>query len=342
MRKLATIQKILETNQIPDADYIELVKIMGWQCVAVKNEFKPGDLCVYFEVDSYLPIDERFEFLRASSYRNNEYMGEGFRVKTAKFRGEISQGLALPLSAFPELNNCTEGDDVTDLLNVRKWEMPEQLSSAGTAIGSKPFGIPTTDETRIQSVPDFLEHFIDKPYYISTKMDGTSCTIYVKEGKVGVCGRNTEYKEENDKCSMWAYVNKHNLKEKLIELGEDIALQGEFCGGGIQKNRLKLTEPALYIFDVIKIGDNGTLNKCGLNEILEYCNKLDLQSVPIEETGDAFRYTLPELIERAKGKYASGLDKEGIVVRTQEYGRVGNDKLSFKVINNDFLAKEKG
>ncbi|MCL2058371.1 MAG: 2'-5' RNA ligase [Oscillospiraceae bacterium] len=268
-------------------------------------------------------------------------MGEGFRVKTVKFRGEISQGLALPVSLFPEVSACAVENDVTDLLKVRKWEMPEQVGSAGISIGDKPYGIPTTDEIRIQSMPNFLEHFMGKPYYISTKMDGTSCTVYVKDNKVGVCGRNNEYKEDNESCSMWAYVNRCGLKESLIALGEDIALQGEFCGAGIQNNRLKLFEPTLYIFDVIRIGENDRLIKCGLDGILDYCGKLGINSVPIEETGDSFNYSLPELIERAKGKYASGLDKEGIVVRTHEYGRIGNDKLSFKVINNDFLIKEK-
>ena len=341
MRSLATILKIGEVRPIPDADMINLVIIKGWQCVAKKGEFAPGDVCVYFEVDSYLPIDGRYEFLRKSSYRNNEYMGEGFRIKTVKFRGEISQGLALPVSLFPEISGCAEGEDVTERLGVKKWEMPEQVGSAGISVGDKPFGIPTTDETRIQSIPDFLEHFTGKPYYISTKMDGTSCTVYVRDGKVGVCGRNEEYKEDPESCSMWAYVYKHGLKEKLIGLGENIALQGEFCGAGIQKNRLRLFEPALYVFDVIKIGEYDRLTKCGLDDILAYCGKLGLESVPIEETGDSFDYTLAGLIERAKGKYASGLDKEGIVVRTREYGRVGSDKLSFKVINNDFLAKEK-
>jgi RNA ligase (TIGR02306 family) len=341
MRNLATTQYISETKPITGSDFIELVIVKGWQCVAKKGEFKPGDLCVYFEVDSYLPVDERYEFLRKTSYRNNEYMGEGFRVKTVRFRGEISQGLALPLSSFPEISVSADGIDITSQLNVKKWEMPEQVGTAGIRIGDKPFGIPTTDETRIQSIPEFLEHFMGKPYYISTKFDGTSCTVYVKDGKVGVCGRNDEYKEDIETCSMWAYVYKHDLKDKLITLGEDIALQGEYCGAGIQKNRLRLYEPALYIFDVIKISDDDRLRKCGLDEILYYCNKLGLESVAIEETGDSFNYTLPELIEKARGKYPSGLDKEGIVVRTREYGRVGSDKLSFKVINNDFLAKEK-
>ena len=245
------------------------------------------------------------------------------------------------MSLFPEIPAATENADVTEILGVKKWEMPEQVGTAGIAVGDKPYGIPTTDETRIQSIPEFIGHFIGKPYYISTKMDGTSCTVYVKDGKVGVCGRNDEYKEDPESCSMWAYVHKHSLKEKLVALNENIALQGEFCGAGIQKNRLRLYEPALYVFDVIKIGDGDLLKKCGLDEILAYCGKLGVESVPIEEVGDDFRFTLPELIEKARGKYASGLDKEGIVVRTREYGRVGNDKLSFKVLNNDFLAKEK-
>lgn len=341
MRNLVTIQKIANVKPIEGADMIELVFIKGWQCVSKKGEFKPGDSCIYFEVDSFLPIDGRYEFLRKTSYRNNEFMGEGFRIKTISFRGEISQGLALPLSSFPEIKETAVGTDITEALNVRKWELPEQVGNAGTAIGDKPFGMPTTDETRIQSMPEFLDNFTGKPYYISTKMDGTSCTVYIKDGKVGVCGRNNEYKEETDKCSMWAWVYKHGLKDKLLALGENIALQGEFCGEGIQKNRLKLMEPNLFVFDVIKFGEGGKLSKCGLLEIQDYCARLGVDTVPIEEAGDNFTYTLDELIEKAKGKYSSGMDKEGIVVRTQDYGHADGHKLSFKVLNNDFLKKEK-
>ena len=341
MRHLATMQKIAEVKPIPEADMIELVVIKGWQCVAKKGEFAAGDACVYFEVDSFLPIDERYEFLRKTSYRNNEYMGEGFRIRTIRLRGEISQGLALPPSSFPEVAGAAEGDDVTDALKVRKWEIPEQLGTAGLAIGDKPHGIPTTDEARIQSIPEFLEHFMGRPYYISTKMDGTSCTVYVKDGKVGVCGRNSEYAEDDATCSMWAYVHRHGIHERLAALGEDIAVQGEFCGAGIQKNPLGLYEPSLFVFDVVRILGNGRIEKCGLDGILSYCGRLGLTTVPIEEEGESFSYDLPGLLERAKGKYPNGRDKEGIVVRTREHGSVGHDKLSFKVINNDFLVKEK-
>ena len=342
MRSLVTIQEILDVKPIEGADVIELVLIKGWQCVAKKGEFRKGDLCVYFEVDSYLPIDERYEFLRRSSHRNNEYMGEGFRVKTMTMRGELSQGLALPISLYPEIAPRI-GLDVTDQLGVRKWEQPETASSSGAEIGEKPFGIPTTDETRLQSMPEFLEAFKGKPYYITTKMDGTSCTIYCMEGKVGVCGRNYEYKEDPATSAIWAWVHKHGVKDKLLELGENIAVQGEFCGAGIQKNRMKLLEPTLYVFDVVMLFEGGGGKKAGLAELRRYCERLGLDMVPIEETGEDFNYTLAELLEKARGKYASGLDKEGIVVRTQEAGHdyTINHKASFKVLNNDFLKKEK-
>ncbi|MDR0490403.1 MAG: 2'-5' RNA ligase [Oscillospiraceae bacterium] len=342
MRNLATVQEISDVRQIEGADAVELVLIKGWQCVAKKGEFGKGDLCVYFEVDSYLPIDARYEFLRKSSYRNNEYMGEGFRIKTISMRGELSQGLALPLPAFPEIVP-QPGLDATDLLGVRKWEQPESVSSLGLEIGDKPYGIPTTDETRLQSMPEFLEAFSGLPYYITTKMDGTSCTVYCKDGKVGVCGRNLEYKEDPATSAMWAWAYRHGIKDRLVELNENIAIQGEFCGAGIQKNRMKLMEPNLYVFDIVILHEGGGGKKVGLSGLRRYCEDLGLEMVPLEETGDCFNYTLAELLEKARGKYSSGLDKEGIVVRTQEAGHNHNinHKLSFKVLNNDFLKKEK-
>jgi len=342
MRSLASIQEISDIKPIENADAIELVVIKGWQCVAKKSEFRKGDLCIYFEVDSFLPIDKRYEFLRKTSYRNNEHMGEGFRVRTITMRGELSQGLALPLASFPEISPEL-GLDVSNQLNVKKWEQPESATSSGIEIGEKPFGIPTTDETRLQSMPEFLDAFNGIPYYVTTKMDGTSCTIYHNDGEVGVCGRNKEYKEDTDTCSMWQWVYKHKIKEKLMDLAENIAIQGEFCGAGIQKNRLKLMEPNLYVFDIVVLREGGGPGKkMGLADLQRYCDQLGLDMVPVEEVGDYFNYTLEELLEKAKGQYSSGLDKEGIVIRAQEPGHNSsiNHKMSFKVINNDFLKKD--
>ena len=336
MRKLVTIQKVKNILPIENSDFIELVEIMGWKCVVKKGEFNIGDFGIYFEVDSFLPITEKFEFLRNNSYTKNEIMGEGFRIKTAKLRGKVSQGLFLPLKDFPECGQLAEGTEITELLGVKKWQMPEVEGAAGIEIGDKPYGIPTTDEIRAQSDQKLIDDLTDKSYYITTKMDGTSCTIYFNNGQAGVCGRNKEYKE-TDTSSYWKLANMYKIPEKLTELGKNIALQGEFCGEKIQKNRLKLQKPKFFIFNVYDIDTATYYNYKDFKDIISH---LGLEAVPIEEEGENFNYSLDELLEKAKGKYPSGLDKEGIVIRSQSITEDGKF-LSFKVINNDFLLKEK-
>lgn len=105
-RKLASIRRISEISEIPNSDMIELAIVDGWKVVVAKDVgHKVGDIVVYCEIDSFLPIREEFEFLRKSSYKK---MGdqEGFRLKTIKLRGQVSNGLILPLSI---LENVTGG-----------------------------------------------------------------------------------------------------------------------------------------------------------------------------------------------------------------------------------------
>ena len=339
-RKLASVQFIHDITPIEDADKIECIHVLGWQCVANKGVFKVGDHCVYMEVDSFLPVCDKFEFLRSSSYRNTELMGEGFRLKTLKFRGQISQGLVQPMSILPE-GNYELGDDVTNLLGIKKWEIEERVTTSGTISGEFPEGIPKTDELRVQSYPELIDEFrAAGRYYISTKMDGTSVTMYWKDGHFGVCGRNYEYADDN-KCAMWKYAHEHGIPEKVAESQlSEMAIQGEFCGAGIQKNRLKLVKPEWYVFTII---DLTTHRRVSLERMTEICALLNLNMVPIEETKDTFEYDSVEtLLERAKGKYKSGMNKEGIVIRPVEptYSKTIEGPLSMKVLNNDYLLKE--
>ena len=338
MRKLATIQQVSEIIPIEGANAIELAKSRGWQYVVKKGEFSVGDNGVYFEIDSFLPVHPRYEFLRKSSYKNNEFMGEGLRIKTMKFMGNLSQGLFLPMTAFSDvdLSGFAAGDDVTELLNVRKWEVPEAVTSSGTQKGSKPYGIPTTDEIRVQSAPELIEALRGLPYIITTKMDGTSCTVYHKDGEVGVCGRNFEYKDD-DTCAMWTWAHERELPNKLRTLNKNIAIQGEFCAPGIQKNRLRLMGPELFVFDVF---DLDTMQFALPSEMRDVAGNLDLRLADIEETDDSFTYTMDELLDRARGKYPSGMHKEGIVIRSQQPTKEYGTRISFKAINNDFLLKE--
>ena len=347
-RALASIQEVIGIIPIEGADVIELAVIKGWQCVIKKGEFSIGDRGVFFEVDSFLPVDDRYEFLRKSSYRQNEYNGEGFRIKTMRLRGVISQGLFLPLSVFPELEDSHAGGDVgdvggdvTELLGVKKWVVPEFATGGGIAKGDRPAGARMSDETRIQSEPAMLEELVGKPYYITTKMDGTSGTVYYLRGELGACSRNFDIAEDID-ALYWKPVFKYGLAEKLpAYIGdsayEGIALVGEIVGPGIQKNRLGLAEIDWYVFDAIVFDAPGG-RYVTFEELQEITEGLGLKMVPVEETGEAFNYSMGELIEKAKGKYSSGKDKEGIVVRSA--GQAAIKDVSFKVLNNEFLLKE--
>lgn len=345
MRKLASIQVIHELEPIAGADRIELAHVLGWQCVVNKGQFTAPCKAVYFEIDSFLPIEEKFEFLRKSSYKKSDILGEGFRLRTMVFRGQVSQGLLLPISDFPQLSEDIEiGTDVTELLGVRKFEIGERLTDLGTVKGVRPDSIPYTDETRIQAIPEILEEFVGLPYYITTKLDGSSYSIGVDRDGFHVTSHNMEYSDGG----FYSYVVKHCYKERLeayIEQGHSMVLQGELCGPKIQGNHLKLTSPRWFVFTVIKDG-----YRCGLAEMTQICQRLQIPMVPVEELGEDLTQaypTVPNLIERA-GKESTGADfpkgliKEGIIIRPQQPVRsqVLNDYLSVKVINNKYLLKQ--
>ena len=343
MRKLASIQKIVDITPIEGADRIELAHVLGWQCVVGKGEFSVGELVVYFEVDSFLPIKEEFEFLRKSSYRNNEFMGEGFKLRTQTFRGQISQGLLQPLSKF-NLTNVKEGDDVSERLGVVEWRLPERVGSSGTIIGDRPDFIPKTDETRVQSMPDLLTEFNGLDYYITTKCDGTSSSFGIdKDGNIRYTGHAFEYKDDG-KSSFVEMLKKKNIEEKAKKFVTDnnlvdLVVQGELCGDGIQKNRLQLMEAHWFVFTV---KENG--KRVGLKETQRVCSELGLEMVPVEEVGTDLpsKYpTIEDLLMRADGNYACGSKKEGIVIRPTEpvFSKLLSGELSMKVLNNKYLLK---
>ena len=344
MRKLASIQRIWKIEAIEGADRIELAHVLGWQCVVNKGQFQPMDLAVYFEVDSFLPVRPEFEFLRASSYRKTDVMGEGFRLKTMKFRGQISQGLLLPVGSFSEIaTDAALGSDVTEILGVRKWEIEERITTGGTMIGTLPYDIPHTDETRVQTEPELIRAFAGLEYYISTKMDGSSHSVGIDENGFHVTGHNYEYKDDGN-SPFYELVKTMGLRERMEAFAAKaglatLTIQGEFCAPGIQKNRLKLTKPAWYVFTV---RENG--KRVGLKRMQEVCRGLELETVPIEEVGTDLpaKYpTVEALLDRADGEYPRGGKKEGIVIRPTEpvYSELISGALSMKVVSNKYLLK---
>lgn len=351
MRKLVSIQRIRKIMPIAGADRLESATVLGWNCVVQKNQFKEGDLCLYFEIDSFLPDcdfyrnSETFDFLIKTSYKPTDWQGNGFRIRTQKIRGMISQGLVLPMAVIDEVGTLfsdrkfelKENEDITDVFGVVKFEPPEFSTGVGITKNPLRHGIYKTDETRIQTFPEVIKELYDKPYYITTKMDGTSVTMFSKDGEFGITGHEKEF-VLNDECLFYLYAKQHNIPNKISSLARNIAFQGEFCGPSIQKNRCGLKNYDWFVFN---IQDLDSLHFLPFKDVVNICNELDIPMVPIIETGDSFNYTEEELIELADGLYPTGKRREGIVVRPQEemYSEALNGRLSFKVINNKYLLK---
>jgi RNA ligase (TIGR02306 family) len=338
-RKLATIKKITDINPIEGADKIELVTVGGWKVVVAKDVgHKVGDLVVYCEIDSFLPIREEFEFLRKSSYKKMSDGTEGFRLKTIRLRGQISQGLILPIVVLnpPDTNiyiTPFEGLDVTEMLGIVKYEPPIPAELAGKVKGLFPSFLRKTDEERIQNLTSEYEEFKKRKFYVTEKLDGSSSTFYFNDGVFGVCSRNLELLETEGN-SFWKVARELDLENKMKDFGINISIQGEIIGEGIQGNPYKIRGQTVRFFNLFDIDLQEYHSFSMMKTTL---TGMGLETVPVVDEYFTLPDSVGELLNYADNKSLlnPNFDREGVVIRTLDR------KVSFKVISNKFLLNEK-
>jgi RNA ligase (TIGR02306 family) len=334
MRKLASIQKIKALAAIPEAEAIERATVLGWQLVVKKGEFKVDDLVVYCEIDSLMPDEPVFEFLKP----------RGMRIRTVKLRGQISQGICFPLSILPSSFEIKEDTDCTDALGIIKYEPPIPAYLSGKVKGAFPSFISKTDETRVQVLQDLLNMYQGEICYITEKLDGSSVTYYVRDGEFGVCSRNQELLEDADN-SLWKVAREMDIENKLRSLGGNYAIQGELIGEGIQGNKLKLKGQTARFFNVFDIDKYAYLE---FKEFKETLTELDLPIVPILTTEYKLENDIEAIVKMAcmKSTVHKEAWAEGIVIRPLKEkagidfeNQLMNGRVSFKAINPEFLIK---
>jgi len=349
MRKLVTVRRVGDIRPIPGADAIECATIEGWTVVVKKGEFRPGDLCVYFEIDSFLPLsDDRFSFL--ASNRITWEGKEGVRLRTIKLRGQISQGLVLPLCDFPEIDKvrCAHegsdaelrGLDFSGEINVEKWEAPIPVNLAGEVEGALPSFIAKTDQERIQNLPELLINVgsdSDDLYEVTVKLDGSSMSVFHNGGKAGVCGRNWEYRETATN-SLWRIARRDGLIEALGKLGRNIALQGEIIGEGIQGNPEKIKGQEFRLFDIFDIDSFSYFGRDARREIVIALIEAGATLREVPFLGDVslsrFEGEMSKILAFAEGPSLNpATTREGVVFKRLD------GRQSFKVISNRYLLK---
>jgi RNA ligase (TIGR02306 family) len=234
MRKLASIRVIDSIGPIEGADAIEVATVGGWKVVVKKGEFAVGDLAVYLEIDSWVPT-ELAPFL-SKGKEPREFEGiKGERLRTVKLRGQLSQGLLLPLE--PTCANIEselfDGLDVSFPLNIVKWEKPMNAQLAGMAKGNFPSLIPKTDQERVQNLTKEINNAIEQRlrFEVTEKLEGSSMTCYLIDGVFGVCSRNLDLKETEGN-SFWSTARRDDIEGKMRAIDEhwNFAIQGELIG----------------------------------------------------------------------------------------------------------------
>jgi RNA ligase (TIGR02306 family) len=335
MRALATIETVKDVLPIPGADAIEKVRVRGWWCVAKKGELKPGDLCLYHEIDSLLPIIPQYNFMAKGttpkkSITENGSEIEGYRLKTVVLRGQISQGLALPLGQFPTLAGKSPGTDVTSDLGIYLYEPPIPENMKGVLRGAFPGGIPKTDELRVQNILGDFESYRGQHFSATVKVDGSSSTIYKTDDDFGVCWRKWNL-VESDNHPYWRLAHQYNLKDRMPK---GYAIQAEGAGEGISHNRHKLKGQDFYVFYVFEINKYRYLE---LSEMVDFCKDVGLKTVPIYAEDLVMNYSYEDLLAMADGPCPlnPSVLREGLVFRLNG----SQPKISFKVISNEYLLK---
>lgn len=325
MRKLASVQRVLEKKSIVGADLIEAYRVNGWWVVDKKGAHEVGDLVVYCEVDSWIP-HTLAPFLTKPGHYPREYLGvEGERLRTVKLKGQLSQGLLLPLVE----DNSEEGQDFSEILGITKWEDTRYMANMD-ARGNFPDFIPKTDQERVQNLDRTLEKYFGQSFEVTVKRDGSSLTAFVNGEESGVCSRNVNLKETED-SAFWAAANSLSLIPKILSTGRNLALQGELMSQKIQGNYEKVQGIEWNCFDIYDIDTQAYLLP---KERRELCKQLRIPHIKVVEEDFVLCHNVDQLLEMAEGPGVNaGVKREGLVFKQN------NGQFSFKAISNSYLLK---
>lgn len=363
MRNLASIQEIAWKRPIEGKDRIELCGVLGWTVITKKDEFQAGDKCVYVEIDSVLPEKPEFEFLRSKNFRiktmkmagvysqgicfplsilpqNKDYVvGEDVTDIMGIKQYEPTMDIETVV-----MNDPKRKPSFLDKYFMRYGWYRRVVKGHGSKIDcSFPVQyVSKTEEIRCQSIPWVLDDK-EKKWVVTEKIDGSSGTFLLIKHKhrfkttyeFKVCSRNKALPKD-DGSAYWSVAKKYKLKEKMETVLREvpeydwIAIQGEVIGPKIQKNKYKVTEPDLYVFNIIT-SRGGRWSSTVANLMAD---TLELKFVPIVETEYELPDTIDELLEYATGDSAIGATlREGFVFRSQD------GKESFKAVSPKFLMK---
>jgi RNA ligase (TIGR02306 family) len=312
---IETISPIANADRIQSA-VVVCGKFGKWYGIVQVGQFNPGDIVEVYLQDAIVPNTDRFAFMEKRDWR----------VKIQTMRGSRSECLIMP--------NETGLDFIgAPIDGIEKYEKPIDAKLAGTAKGNFPWYIPKTDEVNFQACPDVIREMLGKRIYITEKADGSSTTVYHFGEAFGVCSRNIDL-VDTPGSAQWAVSKAWKIHEALAKLPFNAALQYEIVGPGIQGNPMGLEAHEPRAFDLYNIDEHVYAD---FDELIAFCNDNCIPMVRLVGLSFLNNADDDNLIAMSHGQYDNDKPREGIVIRTTEYGKtVDGKRLSFKVINPDY------
>ncbi len=356
----------LKIEEHPNADLLEIACVGDYKSIVMKGQFKTGDLGVYIPEQAICPawlVEELGLGGKLAGKANN-------RVKAIKLRGVLSQGLIYPVVPENNWQNphivtelglfvADEGDDVTELLGITKYEPVIPASMSGEVEGASGCTI-KYDIENIKKYPDVL--IPGEMISITEKLHGTWCCFgshpdapYVVSSK-GLSARGLIFQINTKNTERNLYVRTleetrdedgYNLIDRTHFLLNEITgkpmlpfyLLCEIFGKGVQDLHYGLQKPSFRIFDIY-IGEPGHGRYMDVGELMDFLYDLGAEMVPLLYTGSYSN----EIIE----EFTSGKDsiggfnvREGVVIkptierRHDELGRV-----ILKSVSEDYLLRK--
>ena len=351
---------ILEINNHPNADRLELATVYGFQVVIQKNSYSVGDRVIYIPVDSILPQELEDKLFPPDS----KIKLEKHRVRQIRIRGFPSQGMIIDADFVQNIESYALETDLSNILGIEKYEQPQVFINnrakssrdkrSGNTLFHKYNGV-----ENIKWYPNLFKS--DEWVCVQEKLHGTNCRagilprkvdrwwkkILVKLGflsKYQKCyGSNNVDISAHGYTAAFAYydydVYKHALDKAGIfdKLKPGEIIYGEVIGKGIQNGYdYGHDDPTFVAFDMKKLKDDGTFEWLDPIRVSYLCSKLGIAFVPVLHIGPFDKERIATL-SVGSSTYNDKEVIEGVVIKAVDsYDNFGN-KRALKLINTEYL-----
>lgn len=343
MRTMSSVQVIDKLTPIQNADNIETATVLGWEVVVKKGEFNEGDRVVYIEIDAWVP-DSLAPFLSKGKVPK-EYNGIlGTKLKTARIRGQLSQGLILPINVLTSSGEL--GIDVSDDLGIQIWEAPPETKSGDTR-GNFPRDLKKTDQERIQNCFEELREKvlageITDDWVMQEKLEGSSMQVARINDSLHVTSRNVDLKLDSD--SHFIKVANPGILYLVATVAKEhpiVSFQGELIGPGVQGNHYKLNQHEFMLFDVWLGNRFASMEE--QNVIIEETKALGFKIKRVPHLGivsDLFKEgnSVKDVLKLAQ---INSLLRPDVMAEGIVFKNIKNPNITFKAINDLYLLNRK-